>query len=65
MTKIKKSHYHTIVFTFFTKNVRLVLVDVVLLLHRRRLYFRDVPSFLQLRYDEEWVPWLFLGHSGH
>ena len=32
---------------------------------RRRFYFRDVPSFLQLRYDEEWVSWLFLGHSGH
>ena len=39
---------------FFTKNARCVLVDVVFLqLHHRRLYFRVVPSFPRLRYDEE------------
>ena len=39
---------------FFTKNARRVLVDVVFLqLHRWRLYFRVVPSFPRLRYDEE------------
>ena len=41
-------------FYFFTKNARRVLVDVVFLqLHHRRLYFRVVPSFPRLRYDEE------------
>ena len=40
-------------FYFFTKNARRVLVDVVLQLHRWRLYFRVVPSFPRLRYDEE------------
>ena len=39
---------------FITKNARRVLVDVVFLL-LRELYFRVVPSFPQLRYDEEWV----------
>ena len=39
---------------FFTKNVRSVFVDAVFLrLHRWRLYFRVVPSFPRLRYDEE------------
>ena len=53
-------------FYFFTKNARHVFVDVVFLqLHRWRLYFRVVPSFPRLRYDEEWVPWLFLRHSDH
>ena len=48
------------------KNARRILVDVVfLLLHRKELYFRVVPSFPQLRYDEQWVPWLFLRHSDH
>ena len=51
---------------FFTKNVRSVFVDVVFLrLHRWRLYFRVVPSFPRLRYDEKWVPWLFPRHSNH
>ena len=41
-------------FYFFTKNARHVFVDVVFLqLHRWRLYFRVVPSFPRLRYDEE------------
>ena len=44
---------------FFTKNARRVLADVVFL----RLYFRVVPSFPYYRYDEDKVPWLFLGHS--
>ena len=48
---------------FFTKNARRVLADVVFLrLHRRRIYFRVVPSFPWHRYDEDKVPWLFLGH---
>ena len=51
---------------FFTKNARRVLVDVVFLrLHRRRLYFRVVPFFPRLPYDEEWVPWLFLVFFSH
>ena len=51
---------------FVMKNARRILVDVVfLLLHRKELYFRVVPSFPQLRYDERWVPWLFLRHSDH
>ena len=49
---------------FITKNARHVLVDVVFLL-LRELYFRVVPSFPQLRYDEEWVLLLFLRHSDH
>ena len=56
MTKNKKGII--IQFSYFvTKNARRVLVDVVfLLLHRWKLYFRVVPSFPQLRYDEQWVP---------
>ena len=58
-----KRHYQTIVLRCYEKRV---LVDVVfLLLHCWELYFRVVPFFPQLRYDEQWVPWLFLGHSDH
>ena len=62
MTKNKKGIIIQLSY-FFMKNARLALVDVVFLqLHRRRLYFSGVPSFPKLRYDEEWVPWLFLRH---
>ena len=63
--KIKKAlSYNDL--TFFTKNARRVLVDVVfLLLHRRWLYFRVVPSFQQVRYNEQWISRLFLRHSDH
>ena len=44
-------HYHTTGLLFFTQNARRVVVDVV---------FRAVPSFQQLRYDEQWVSRLFL-----
>ena len=55
MTKNKKGII--IQFSYFvTKNASRVLVDVVfLLLHRWKLYFRVVPSFPQLRYDEQCV----------
>ena len=52
MTKNKKKAMQLTY--FFTKNVRSVFVDAVFLrLHRWRLYFRVVPSFPRLRYDEE------------
>ena len=63
MEKNKKGIIIQLSYFFYEKRSSCSCGRRLLAVTRRRLYFRVVPSFPWHRYDEDKVPWLFLGHS--